>query len=791
MDDATGEIATSPADGCRLSLIIPAWNEQETIQQAIHEAVAALTLLTGAYEVIVVDDGSTDGTAEIVRAEAAMNPCVRLLQQPCNRGYGAALRAGFQAAVMDLVAFTDADCQFDLSELEYLLPLARRYDVTCGYRIDRQDPARRRFFSWGYNTLVTVLMGSPVRDIDCALKVFRRAKLPAVLPECDNFFVNTEMLTKARQQGLTVVEVGVHHRPRAAGESKVSLAAIPRTLGALLPFWWSRVLFPGRARAAARWDGAAWRGLLALSLAAGALLFLDLSYPLIQPDEGRYVEISRTMLSGGDWVIPLLNGAPYYDKPPLFYWLTAASFGLLGVSEFAARCVPAGAAFLTVLLTYFFARRAVGQRAGFLAALILALTPAFIQCGRFIVLDSVFTLFVAAALFTAYEAVQGRKFHWGWWLGSAVGCALAVLTKGPAALVLLAPPTAAYAWLNRSPARPPRGAWAGFAGVLLALVAPWFAAVLVRDPGFARHFIIDHHLQRFFVGKYHDQPLWFYLPVLAAGGLPWSLLGIPFAAFLACRSRQVGLLRASALGFFVLWAGWCVLFFSLSRGKLPPYVLPALPALAILFGFYLEQVLFRTSLSALFDEARNRVPAWAVVVIASTWIVVGAFGCWTGLVAAAEYFVEAGLCAACIVGMARWGRRLRPTAAWAVCGLMVAAVVYESTHELVPAWSYQRSPFAPAASLLEDRDMAVAAYGMEWCSLPLHLGRDEIVSFTNRPRDDFRNFLGRHRRTLLVTKQSNDEDSLRWALPEGMAIRRFADDGASRIFLIQRANQAR
>src|SRR5262249_16571638 len=152
----------------------------------------------------------------------------------------------FQAATFDLVSFTDADCQFDLTELAYMLPLARRFDITCGYRIDRQDPALRRFLSWGYNTLVTCLMGSQVHDIDCALKIFRKEKLAGILPECNNFFVNTEMLARARMGGLSVVEVGVHHRERAAGQSKVSLRDIPRTMSALLPFWWSRVLFPGR-----------------------------------------------------------------------------------------------------------------------------------------------------------------------------------------------------------------------------------------------------------------------------------------------------------------------------------------------------------------------------------------------------------------------------------------------------------------------------------------------------------------------------------------------------------------
>ncbi len=226
-----------------LSLVLPAYNEEDTIRQAIQEAVVALRPITSAYEVIVVEDGCTDRTADIVRGEAAQNANVRLVEHPRNLGYGAALRNGFLAAEKDLVAFTDSDCQFDLTELRDMIPLASDVDIVCGYRIDRKDPALRLFYSWGYNKLVGMLLGSPVRDIDCALKIFQRRHIPYILPEHDNFFANAVMLTKARQLGLSITEIGVHHRPRAGGQSKVSLWDVPKTLSVLLPFWWSRVLF--------------------------------------------------------------------------------------------------------------------------------------------------------------------------------------------------------------------------------------------------------------------------------------------------------------------------------------------------------------------------------------------------------------------------------------------------------------------------------------------------------------------------------------------------------------------
>ncbi len=223
----------------RLSLVVPAFNEAAVIARAVAEADDALAGLFDEYEVLVVDDGSSDDTAARVRDAAVGRPAVRLIAHGANRGYGAALRTGFAAARFDLVAFTDADCQFDLADLGPLAALTDRVPIAVGYRANRQDPWRRKFLSRGYNRLTRFLLGTRVRDVDCALKVFRREVLAQILPESRGFFVNTEMLTRARQHGYAVAERPVTHRPRAAGDSKVSLWEVPKTLRVLLRFWWA------------------------------------------------------------------------------------------------------------------------------------------------------------------------------------------------------------------------------------------------------------------------------------------------------------------------------------------------------------------------------------------------------------------------------------------------------------------------------------------------------------------------------------------------------------------------
>jgi dolichol-phosphate mannosyltransferase len=226
----------------RLSLVMPAYNEAAGIADAVAEAHEALVGLGYEFELIVIDDGSTDGTGATVAELAALWPRVRLLTHSTNLGYGAALRTGFDAARFDLVAFTDADGQFFLDDLEDLVTLARECPVAVGRRVDRKDPWRRRFLSWGYNVLARLFLGTGVHDCDCALKVFQRDALQYLLPDSTGFFVNSEMLCRARQLGFAVAEVGVRHRPRRCGMSKVSLAEVPRTFATLVQFWWQHVV---------------------------------------------------------------------------------------------------------------------------------------------------------------------------------------------------------------------------------------------------------------------------------------------------------------------------------------------------------------------------------------------------------------------------------------------------------------------------------------------------------------------------------------------------------------------
>lgn len=611
MDASLLESARDRAPARRgLSLVIPAYNEQECIEQALDEATAAFTELGLDYEILVVDDGSRDRTAELVEQAAAANDRIRLLRQKANAGYGAALRRGFAEARGDLVAFTDADCQFDLRQIDRLLMLSRSCDLACGYRIDRQDAWPRLVYSKAFNLLCRLLLGTKVRDCDCALKVFSRELVASLDLKSNGFLINAELLCRAALRGKSIVEVGVSHRPRPRGNSTVSpLHAIPVAVG-LLRFWWSEVLFPfsradtqsrpGTTLAATEAPSRPW-GLanvalatLVLLAAAVGLLAPNLNYPLFEPDETRYAQIAREMLDSGDWRTPTLMGKPYLDKPPLVYWLTAASYAAFGEAPWTARLPCAVSALIAVVAAFLLGRRVLGDAAAWFGALALLLCGGFLLCGRFLVLDGPLTCLVTLSMLAAMLALRQQQLSWRWWIASAVACGLALLTKGPVALVLCLPPLVAWSFLTAGPAHL-RGwrflwRWIAYGGVSVAVALPWFVLVASDRPEFGGHFLWKHHLLRYVQAFDHQQPWWFYAPVLAIGGLPLSPLFPFLAKFLFACDGASRLRRQPMHGFLLLWAAWVLLFFSLSSCKLPTYILPALPPLALLCGGMLASI---------------------------------------------------------------------------------------------------------------------------------------------------------------------------------------------------------
>jgi glycosyltransferase involved in cell wall biosynthesis len=209
-----------------LSIVLPCFNEQDNVAEAVREAVAAAQRISREHEIIVVDDGSSDRTAEVAARVAESLPGVRVIVHPVNRGYGGAVRTGIRAARMPWVFLTDADLQFDLTELTDFVPLTADHDLVIGWRITRQDPAHRRMNAAAWNWLVRRAFNLDVRDVDCAFKLVRRDVLDEMPLTSEGAMIDTELLVRALGAGARISEIGVHHHPRVAGESSGANARV-------------------------------------------------------------------------------------------------------------------------------------------------------------------------------------------------------------------------------------------------------------------------------------------------------------------------------------------------------------------------------------------------------------------------------------------------------------------------------------------------------------------------------------------------------------------------------------
>ena len=366
-------------------------------------------------------------------------------------------------------------------------------------------------------------------------------------------------------------------------------------------------------------------GLLAVvAIAAG---IDNLGRPLANPDEGRYSEISREMAASGDWVTPRLNGIKYFEKPPLQYWASAAAFSLFGANEYSARLYVALCGLATILIIGYTGWRLGGENLAAAAMIALLSSPYFLALGGIVTLDTGLTLWLTVTLCAfviADVAARDATSRTRWLIVAWAAMALAVLSKGLVGIVFPAAALFLHCLLRRDFTPLLRLEWGYGLVVFFAIAAPWFVAVSYANPEFAEFFFIHEHFQRFLSTSHRrTEPWWYFLPILAAGFLPW-MFALPAAILHAWRAdgRAGG---TQPLRLAVIFSVFLVAFFSLSGSKLPAYILPAFPPLALVLGRYLV------------DAPPRRLALWIVplpfIALALAWFAwrapAGARDAWT------------------------------------------------------------------------------------------------------------------------------------------------------------------
>jgi 4-amino-4-deoxy-L-arabinose transferase-like glycosyltransferase len=509
---------------------------------------------------------------------------------------------------------------------------------------------------------------------------------------------------------------------------KVTTVETPTHLVGWLPIVWTRVLFAGAAEGPTPLR--AWP-LGQIFLLSGILLYPCLSFFLFEPDEGRYAQIPREMLTANEWIVPTLQGEAYLDKPPLFYWLVMIAYSQFGYHDAVARLVPALAVQGSVLLTYLLGRRMVGERSALWGAVLLTVSPIFLPIGRLLVIDGLLTLWVTMALFSAYLAQAREPFanasgsvRLVWWCMAALACALGVLTKGPVALLLVVVPLWTQRRLVASAAISWR-AWFGFYAIVVAVNLPWYGAVCWQRPEFVRYFLWQHNVERFVEPFDHVRPVWFYGPVLLLGLLPTLFFAWPLVRFLISTNAEETQARCPAMGYLLLAGLWCVAFFSLAGSKLPTYILPAFPPLCLALGCFVARTGWHRS-------------RWLIGAVAATWLIL-----------AGVHFVA------------------------------------------LPIYAREKSPASRFEEVRErcgDPKVPVLCFPRNVDSVAFYVGRSDFRTFRSKQLEDLLRALDQHPRTVILFGHRSSQEMLARHLPAHLRVVERRPMGLCEMAIVERVD---
>lgn len=454
-----------------LSVFFPSVNEEENIETTINQAVTVLNKLNIEYEILIIDDGSTDQTGKIAEQLAKKSKKIKVIHHEKNLGYGSALKTGFKHARYPWVAFADSDGQFDFSEIRLLLEKTENVDLVLGYRLKRADSLLRKVYTYGWSMLAKILLGLDARDYSCGFKLIKKEVFNAVLPlEGEEKVTQIELLVKAKRLGFKSIDVGVHHYPRIYGKpTGAKVSVVLKSVFDLFRLWWQikeekRYFF-----------------VLIAILSIGAFLrFYRLpEYMTFLGDEGRDALIIRSLLL--DFNLPFIGpptsvGNIYLG--PLYYYMMGVTMAIFGLNPIAAAGMVAFIGVLTILIIYYLTKTWFGRLAGLVAAFLYAISPVTIIYSRSSWNPNPAPFFTLIGMYGLYKAHKTHQYFWLILVGLAASAAIQMHYL---ALILL--PIYALVWIYelwdiRSLNLKTRNFFVGTIGALIGFILLLFPLIL-------------------------------------------------------------------------------------------------------------------------------------------------------------------------------------------------------------------------------------------------------------------------------------------------------------------------
>lgn len=401
-----------------LSVFFPVFNEEGNITATVKKAIEVLENLKLEYEIIIVDDGSTDQTGQIANRLADANSHIKLIQHPKNLGYGEALKSGFYNAKYETITYTDGDGQFDFHELNKFLEKIKDYDLVLGYRIKRQDPFFRILFKKGWKLTLLTFFGLRFKDVDCGFKMIKKRVLEKIphLEAQRGAMISAELAIKTKKYGFKIAQVGVNHYPRLSGKpTGASLNVIIRSYFDLIKLWWKL-----------KEEKRMFLVLLGILFLALVLRIYKIDqYMTFLGDQGRDAIIVKDMQALHHFPLigpPTSVGNIYLG--PLYYYMMFIPMAISKFNPVSASLMVALIGVLTVWLIYYLGKIWFGKNAGLIASFLYAISPVTINYSNFSWNPNPAPFFSLLAMWTFYKAHQKRDFRWLILTGALVGAAL-------------------------------------------------------------------------------------------------------------------------------------------------------------------------------------------------------------------------------------------------------------------------------------------------------------------------------------------------------------------------------
>ena len=434
-----------------LSVVIPAYNEEENIAKCLTSISMVLKKLKLDAEIIVVNDGSTDKTGNIAKKFTKSLPNLKIVTNRPNKGYGGSLKAGFTASSKEFIVMIPADNQFDFNQVQDLLSkqAETNADIVSGIRVKDSDPKYRQFLRWGWNTLVRAIFGYLATDIDCGFKLIRRSILKKLSLPSDGAMIDTQAFAAARARGLKIVELPVTHLPRTAGQSTGSNPqVIVKALRELLLYWWQlkQEILVEQGRAVFRWEAMAIFGIILL--ASFVRLWHIGSYMTFLGDEGRDVMVVRDMLLGRKFTLigPGTSIGNMY-LGPLYYYMMLLPLAVTNFSPVGPAIQIALLGVVTVALLWWIGRQWFGRTPALLISILYSLSPTVITYSHSSWNPNIMPFFALISIYGIWKV--WRFGYWRWLVVSAVSFAF-ILNSHYLGLLLL--PVIVLFWFLARPA---------------------------------------------------------------------------------------------------------------------------------------------------------------------------------------------------------------------------------------------------------------------------------------------------------------------------------------------------